>query len=118
MTSIVEQLAIWAKNNSQILRSRGVKVIDRFPQKGSSDSWKGSVSLAYNEILISYTVWERSGLQTELIIMNALTRKTIEMVDKNPEAPWIVHADLDRVVTKLLGNAYREMESNPKLIIT
>jgi hypothetical protein len=117
MTSIVEQLAKWANENVSTLRDQGVEVTERFPQPGSNLAWKASVALAYGEILVSYTVWERSGLQTELIVMNARTKKTIRMDDKIPGDPRIVHSDLDIVVKKLFDGSYKRIAPDPKLII-
>lgn len=87
------------------------------PQPGSNYAWKASIALGYDGILVSYTVWERSDLQTELIVMNALTEKTIRMDDQNPVDPRVVHVDLDLVVGKLLDGTYKKMAPDPKLII-
>ena len=117
MISIVDQLAQWTNKNSQTLRNQGVEVTERLPQQGSNRAWKASIALAYNGILVSYTVWERSGLQTELIVMNALTEKTIRMDDQNPKDPRIVSVDLDSVVKKLFDGTYKKMDPDPKLTI-
>lgn len=118
MNSIVEQLSIWAKNNSQNLEKRGFQVIEKFPTPDSASTWKASIGLIYEGVLVSYTVWERSSLQTELIVMNALTERTILMDDKNPDDPGIVHSDLDAAVRNLLDNTYKNMTPDPKLTIT
>ena len=82
MTSIVEQLSIWAKTNATALLSRGVQLTEKFPEPGSTHLWKAGIALAYEEIIVSYTVWERSVFQTELLVMNVSTGKTIIMDDQ------------------------------------
>jgi hypothetical protein len=69
------------------------------------------------EIIVSFTVWERSIFQTELIIMNGSTRKTIVMDDKTPSDVALMRADLDRVVQRLLSDFYHEASPDPKLVI-
>src|ERR1700685_2814663 len=102
MKSVVEQLIAWVRENSITLETNGIQVIEGFPKPDSIAEWKANVSLAYNGILVSYTVWERLGLQTELIVMNASTKKTIIMDDNSTEDPQIVRTDLDGVLKKLL----------------
>jgi hypothetical protein len=82
MSSIVAELADWTKANAVALTSRGVQVTEKFPEPNSAYPWKAGIGLVYKEIIVSFTVWERSIFQTELIIMNASTRKTIVVDDK------------------------------------
>jgi hypothetical protein len=118
MNSIVAQLLSWTKLNSAMLSSRGVELTEKFPEAGTTHPWKASIALVYGEIIVSYTVWERSGFQTELIIMNASTGKTIVMDEKGPSDASVIQADLDEVVRKLLDDFYRGMSPDPKLVIS
>jgi hypothetical protein len=118
MTSIVAQLSNWAKSNSAMLVSRGVQLTEKFPEPNSTHPWKASIALVYREIIVSYTVWERTAFQTELIIMNASTGKTIVMDEKMPDDASVIQTDLDEVVRKLLDDFYRGISPDPKLVIS
>ena len=117
MISIVNQLSTWAEKNEKFLEKSGIQLIKRIPDVNSSISWKASIGLTHNGVLVSYTVWERDNFQTELIIMNTLKQKTIMMVDKTPTDPHDIHLELDDVVKHLLAGVYLKMEPDPKLII-
>jgi hypothetical protein len=118
MTSIVDELRNWARNNSTMLRERAVQLTERFPEPNSEAFWKAGIGLKHGDILVSYTVWERTILQTTLIVMNTATKKTIVVEDANPEGAEQVNIDLDIVTKKLLDDSYAKMEPDPKLIIT
>lgn len=96
--SIVDQLSLWSKNNATMLCENGIELVGKFPGQDSSFAWKASIGLIHDSIVVSYTVWERTIFQTELIILNVLTKKTIVMADKTPESAQIVRADLDEIV--------------------
>jgi hypothetical protein len=118
MSSIVAELADWTKANAVALTSRGVQVTEKFPEPNSAYPWKAGIGLVYKEIIVSFTVWERSIFQTELIIMNASTRKTIVVDDKTPSDVAHMRADLDSVVQRLLSDFYHEASPDPKLDIS
>ena len=118
MTSIVKELAEWTKANAASLVSRGVQVRERFPEPNSMYPWTAGIGLVYDEILVSFTVWERTVLQTELIIMNAKTGKTVVVDDKTPSIASLIRIDLDDVVQKLLSGYYRGIAPDPKLVIS
>lgn len=118
MNSIVKELAGWAKANAETLSSRGVRLTEKFPDSNSACSWKSSITMSYKAIVISFTVWERTVFQTELIIMNKNTGKTLVMEEKTPTASNIILDDLDIVVTRLLGGFYDRANPDPKLIIS
>jgi len=118
MSSLIDQIIAWAGNNAESLREKGIQVVEKFPGKTSDPTWKASLGLTYDGILVSYTVWERTNWQTELLVMNSLTRQTIVMDDKTPESPEAVHEDLDDVVSKLLNRTYKRMKPDPKLTVT
>jgi hypothetical protein len=80
--------------------------------------WKASIALVYSEIMVSFTVWERSVFQTELIIMNAKTGKTLVMDEKTPNDAALIRADLDGVIEQLLRDYYRGVDPDPKLVIS
>jgi hypothetical protein len=101
-----------------MLFSRGVQLTEKFPAPDSVHPWKASIALVYGEIVVSYTVWERSAYQTELIIMNASTGKTIVMDEKMPNDASLIQAELDEVTRKLLDDSYRGIDPDPKLVIS
>jgi hypothetical protein len=117
-TSIVQQLADWAKQVSAKLAERGVQLTEKFPEPGSLQPWKASVALAYDDVIVSYTVWERTRLQTELLVMNTLTGKTVVMKEGEPASPSVVSTELDSVVRNLLDGSYSRMNPDPKLTIS
>lgn len=106
MPSIVNQLSIWTTNNAAKLRDKGVELIENIPGPGSNHPWKANIGLIYGGFAVSYTVWERTIFQTELLVVDGLNRKTIVMEDREPATAEVVHADLNDVVRKLLDNAF------------
>jgi hypothetical protein len=79
---------------------------------------EGSIGLEYKTILVSFTVWERTVLQTELIIMNSKTGKTLVMDEGTPGDSSLIRDELDRVVRNLLNGVYEHANPDPKLIIS
>jgi hypothetical protein len=118
MSSIVKELADWTKANGATLSSRGVQVTENFPRQDSPHPWKASIWLVYEEILVSFTVWERTILQTELLVNNAKTKKTLVMDEKTPNDAALIRADLDVVVQRLLSGVYARAKPDPKLLIS
>lgn len=118
MTSIVAELSNWVKANSSMLFSRGVQITEKFPAPGSTHPWKASIALVYGDLMVSYTVWERSALQTEMIIMRASTGQTLVMDEKMPNDAYAIHGDLDDVARKILDDFYRGVNPDPKLVIS
>jgi hypothetical protein len=116
MSSIVKELADWTRASAAMLASRGVQVTEKPPVP--SYPWKAGVWLVYNDILISFTVWERTRFQSELIVMNAKTGKTLVMDDKTPSDATLIRVDLDAVVQRLLDGSYRNAKPDPKLVIS
>ena len=116
--SIVQQLANWSMQNSARLTARGLVVDERFPQANSPHPWKASVGLTYDGVVVSYTVWERTQLQTELLVLNTHTGKTVVMKDTSPVSPSIVSSELDEIAENLLNGVYREMSPDPRLTIS
>lgn len=109
MISIIKQLETWISDNRQMLKEQEIKLTEKIPEAGSNIPWKASIGLEYKAILVSYTVWERTRFQTELLVLNALNEKTVVMEDASPDDPSIIHADLDNVVKNLLSGSYRKM---------
>ncbi|MEJ0043284.1 MAG: hypothetical protein WDM81_14165 [Rhizomicrobium sp.] len=77
MNSIVAELEAWSKSNEEKLNLQGIQLIKNFPEENSPFSWKANIGLSCDGILVSYTVWERVGLQTELIVVSAATGNTV-----------------------------------------
>ena len=118
MNSIVKELAGWTKANIAMLSSHGVRLTEKFPAPNSACSWKVSVTMSYKATAVSFTVWERTVFQTELIVMNANTGKTLVMDEKTPATPIVIRGDLDLVVQRLLSGFYDHANPDPKLIIS
>jgi hypothetical protein len=116
MTSIVEELTIWVKNNALSLRENGIKLHIGIPEPESEFAWKASLGLEHDGVLVSYTVWERAGFETELLVMNA-SKETIVMDDATPENAEVVASDLDNAVRLLLDKTYATARPDSKLTI-
>ncbi|HEY4211861.1 MAG TPA: hypothetical protein VGM84_10305 [Steroidobacteraceae bacterium] len=111
-TGIVSQLASWIREHAADLRQQGIQIEERIPDQASPSPWKASVGLIFNDIVVTYTVWERTILQTSLIVFNANTRRTVFFKDSEPETPGVVNPDLDDVVKKLASGEYSKMSSS------
>ena len=118
MNSIVKELADWTKANTAMLSGHGVLLTEKFPDSNSACSWKASITMSYKAIAISFTVWERTIFQSELIIMNTNTGKTLVMDEATPTASTTILNDLDLVVQRLLSGFYDRANPDPKLIIS
>jgi hypothetical protein len=118
MKSIVKQLDAWVRRNAADLVRKGILVEYQNPPLYADVPWKAHVGLSRDEIVASYTVWERGPLQTELIVLNAKTKQTIVTTDKNVESAEVVDADLDDLVAKLTARTFVNMKPDPKLMIT
>jgi len=116
--SIVQQLIEWADQNAAMLAASGVQLTKKLPEPGSPHPWKASIGLAYDGVIVSYTVWERTRLQTELLVMNTLTGKTVVMEEGAPTSPTVVRTEMDVVVATLMDGVYRRMNPDPKLTIS
>jgi hypothetical protein len=66
--SIIDQLVYWLATRRANLVQAGIEITDRLPQPSSNVPWKGSIGLVKDDILVSYTVWERTVFQTSLIL--------------------------------------------------
>jgi hypothetical protein len=79
------------------------------PQPSSNVPWKGGIGLVKDDILVSYTVWERIAFQTELIIVDGESGETLRSDDATPEHPEEIEAILDAVVNDLVAGTYRRV---------
>lgn len=116
--SIVQQLADWANQVSAALGERGVQLTKKFPEAGSPSPWKASIALTYDGVIVSYTVWERTRLQSELLVMNTRTGKTVVMEEGEPTSPAAISIEIDGAVRNLLDGSYGRMDPDPKLTIS
>jgi hypothetical protein len=107
--SIINQLAHWLTTRRANLIQAGVEIIDRLPQPSSNAPWKGTIGLVKDDILVSYTVWERTVFQTELIIVDGESGETLRSDDATPEHPEEIEAILDAVVNDLVAGTYRRV---------
>ena len=115
---IVTALGDWLQSNVEMMEKAGIRVTSSFADERGDPAWKANLRLNFDCVLVSYTVWERTILQTELIVVNASKRQTIVVKDETPSGPEIVHQDLDFVLKNLLSGVYAKMEPDPKLVIT
>ena len=106
-SSIVRQLDQWLSAHLVDLVSNGIEVVDRLPQPPSTVPWKASIGLCKNGILVSYTVWERSTFQTELIIVDGRSGATLQSEDGTPVDPEEIERVLNDVVGKIISGQYR-----------
>jgi hypothetical protein len=103
MNSIIAELISWASKNECELRKNGIHLTKNFPEEQSKFPWKASLGFEKNDLVASYTMWERNGLQTELIIVDGSAGRTLLTEDGNPESPGIVGIDLGNLVRMLLN---------------
>lgn len=105
--SIVQQLANWLSSRRPRLASLGIEATDRIPEPSSSIPWKGTIGLAKDDILVSYTVWERTIFQAELIIVDAASGETLVSEDTTPTSAGEIDGVLDSVLDGLAAGTYR-----------
>ena len=65
--------------------------------------------MAKGNIFVSYTVWERTIFQTELIIVDGASGETLLSKDATPEKVEEVDEVLDSIVDGLVAGAYRRV---------
>jgi hypothetical protein len=118
MNGIVHKLESWLRANSPALRRKGVTVEERIPGPGANVPWKASVGFFYEGVVVSYIVWERDKFETELLVLNSETGRTIVMEDRTVEDISVVDADLQSVTAKLIDRTYLTADPDPKLVIT
>jgi len=107
--SIVDQLGQWLTTRRANLIRAGIEITDRLPQPSSNVPWKATIGLAKDGIFVSYTVWERTGYQSELIIVDGESGQTLRSDDATPQHPKEIDAVLDAVVSELVAGAYRRV---------
>jgi hypothetical protein len=105
--SIVRQLANWLSSRGPRLASLGIETTNRIPESSSDIPWKGTIGLAKDDILVSYTVWERTIFQTELIIVDGALGETLISEDATPKRVEEIDGVLDSVVNGLVEGTYR-----------
>ena len=71
--------------------------------------WKGTIGLVKDDILVSYTVWERTIFQTELIIVDGVSGETLLSKDATPENVEEIDGVLDSIVDGLVAGTYRRV---------
>jgi hypothetical protein len=107
--SIIKQLAHWLTARRANLIQAGIEITDRLPQPSSNVPWKGTIGLVKDDIIVSYTVWERTVFQTSLIIVDGESGETLRSDDATPEYPEEIEAILDAVVNDLVAGTYRRV---------
>lgn len=85
-----------------------------FRQPWANSPWKSGLGFIHNDIVVDYTVWERTIFQTSLIVLNGLSKKTLVSDDNEPSDSSVVHGDLDDIVRKLIDGTFANMKPDPK----
>jgi hypothetical protein len=111
-TGLVSALHLWIDGHSAGLKQSGIEIETRFPDHSSPAPWKASVEFVFNDILVTYTVWERTIFQTSLIVFNMKEKQTVFFKDAEPEAVDVIDAELADVVEKLTSGAYGKMSTS------
>ena len=106
--SIVQWLRHWLETRRERLAQVGIAIEDRIPQWSSNLSGKATVGLIKDDVLVSYTVWDNTRFQTELIIVNGGSGETLRSIDATPDHPSEIEAVLDAVVDDLIAGNYRQ----------
>jgi hypothetical protein len=106
---IVSELASWTRQHAAALKEKGIQLEEHFPESASPFPWKATVGLVFADIVVTYTVWERTIFQTSLIVFNSKTKRTVFFTDSEPQTPGVVDTDLDNVVAKLASGEYSRM---------
>lgn len=107
--SIVHQLRLWLETRRERLVRTGIEITDRIPQPSSNVPWKATIGLVKDGVLASFTVWERTELQTELIVVDGVSGETLRSVDAILEHPSEIEAVLDIVMDDLITGSYRQL---------
>ena len=107
--SIVNQLAHWLSTRRTRLVQAGIAIDARFPQPGSNIPWKAGIGLIKDDIIVSYTVWEETVYQSELIVFDGQLKQTLRADDAAPQHPEEIEAVLDAVVNDLVAGTYRRV---------
>ena len=106
--SIVNQLAHWLATRRAKLDQAGVEIDARLPRSSTNDfPWKAGITLVKDDILVMFTVWERTVYETELMIEDGLARKTLRYKEATPQRPEEIRPTLDAVMDELIAGTYR-----------
>jgi hypothetical protein len=107
--SIIHQLADWLTTRRANLAQAGIEITDCLPQSSSNVPWKGTIGLVKDDIFVSFTVWERTEYQSELIIVDGESGETLRSEDATPQHPEEIDIVLDAVVNDLVEGTYRRV---------
>jgi hypothetical protein len=88
------------------LASAGIEFTNRIPGQLSDTPWKGSIGLVKDDILVSFTVWERTIFQTELLVVDGRSGETLVSKDATPENVEEIDEVLDFIVDGLVRGIY------------
>jgi hypothetical protein len=108
---IVSRLAAWVQAHASQLKQQGIELEEDFPGIDATLQGKATIGLVFNDIVVTYTVWELTIFQTSLIVFNAWTKRTVFFKDSEPGTPDAVDKDLAEVVEKLVSGEYSRMSS-------
>jgi hypothetical protein len=108
MKSIVREIKKWVKANRESLEEKGLSIQTMIPTSDDEVQWKGSIEIEYNGVTIRYTASERTIFQTELLVIDASSKDTLQTKDNSPPGHQTVQSELDQAVMGLLSGAYRK----------
>jgi hypothetical protein len=103
---IVKELADWLEKNRAYLALNNIEIDERFPKPLSNFAWKASIGLTKDNIFVSFTVWERTAYQTELIVIDGELKKDLLFQDLEPKRPEEIVLTLDTAVISLINGTY------------
>lgn len=109
---IVDRLISWVRDHATDMEQRGLRIEKQFPGDSSPLPDKATVGFIFRDIVVTYTVWQVTILQTSLIVFNSRTKRTVFFRDSEPETPDVIGTDLADVVQKLLSGEYERMSSS------
>jgi hypothetical protein len=107
--SIVEQLRGWLASRKPKLTLAGVDIVDRLPGPSSDVQWSGNIGLVKDNIFVSFTVWELTIFQTELIVVDGSSKKTLVSEDGTPKSADEIDSILDSVVNSLISGKFAQV---------
>lgn len=116
--TLVSAFRKWIEENRDRLAAEAVSVTGKLPGREENEQTKGNVGLSKGHIIVSFTAWDRTPINQELIVYNTHVDKTVVMDDTEETSVESVIRNLDTVSNLLSCGAYDDLEPDRKLTIT
>lgn len=116
--TIASRFRDWIEANRDRLAASDVTIVDKGPSKEDNKQDKASVGLSKNHILVSFTVWERTPVETSLIVYNRRIDKTVKMDDEAKSSLDEAISALSRVADSLISGLYDNIPPDAHLTVT